>query len=829
MSAAGQFLRRVRTNFERHAILFEPQIVEYLAFLLLQHDQWSLLDDAGFNDFVRMLETSYREYQIAYPRLRIPSIFPVDHFTPDEIRELLYLLAQAIQIPFYENNLGKFFQREIRWEMLKSSTDSQYPTPYHIAAFMAKLGVTSSDAKVLDPTMGSAGLLIAALSEAPDATLVGADFDPLWAAIGSTNLILHGKEDAAVFVGSCLEKFSRDAVDLPDLDHWNGLFDTVLMNPPFGGARSPYEVEEAIGAEFGRNNATVMGGLALQALAPGGRAIFLTPSGTLFASRGAEVNLKTAMLNESLESIVTLPKQAFYPFSNTEAHLVVVRKRAENEANPANPIWFCKVEADGYPEGAGRDLTTPSNAHTDELPRVQELILNTRQPDAWHTQLNLDRVGSVQTTSLAPDGLSGLGLRMTEDVQKPKWEILALANRSLIKIRDQAKRLQGWLSIEYPHGETVALTSGQVDAHNFTILLAQEDWVEEFVGNWKNEVPESSLQVQADQELQFILKQKQTEYRFSQQDEHTEMACVLGDDGQPKLPWLHLMDVKKIRDEEFGQRFAATPLYDAGETQFGWLLDFSQTQADDDDEPQNIKLLIVFQDQIELFENNDVIYGFTYNGYFQIRDGAFLAEQGQPIRLQQDTVGFAIGPNAGSSFGQRVFATLLSRSAIVANENLQPARFLPEPEAPPLEHPASVIAKIRKNQNKLSNRIDTILGILGNTSKQTPDRDQAYPIPDWIIEMLDEQQKALWQAIAARQVDARPAHFNTKDLLAWKAELGEGVSYSDADALMQLELFTRLGLIMKVRNQGENLYRCLTNQDVLKPQLANPEEEHEAA
>ena len=182
--------------------------------------------------------------------------------------------------------------------------------------------------------MGSAGLLVAALSVAPDVTLTGADFDPIWAGMGSTNLILHNKGAAHVFVGSALAKFGD----------WQNQFDTVLMNPPFGGSRGAAEVAETVGGEYGRNNATVMGALAVKATRPGGRTIFLTPSGTLFAQRGPETNLKTLILSEELEAIITLSKRAFYPFSNIEAHVIVVRTRGESEDSPSNPVWFCHVE-----------------------------------------------------------------------------------------------------------------------------------------------------------------------------------------------------------------------------------------------------------------------------------------------------------------------------------------------------------------------------------------------------------------------------------------------------------------------------------------------------
>jgi len=837
MSEAGQFLRRIRTYFEQHGIHNEPQIVEHLASLLLLRDQWQVIETLRPDVLARVLEAGYHEPRKAYPKLQSPSRFPTGQLAPEGIGELLGLLRQAIKdSPYYSpdlDTLDKFFQREIRWELLKSSSGPQYPTPYHLASFMAKLGVTRPDARILDPAMGSAGLLIAALTDAPDAALVGADFDPVWAAIGSTNLILNGKANAVVFVGSSLEKFSSHYTDNPHSEYWNNLFDTVLMNPPFGGSRSQYEVAETIGEEFGRNNATVMGALAIRALCPGGRAVFLMPSGVLFASRGAEANLKEVVLAESLEAIITLPKRAFYPYSNVDAHLIVVRKRMDGEAPSANPIWFCNIESDGYPEGSERDLTASPNAQFDELPRVQELILASRLPDAWQLQFELAGIGPIQTVRLSPpNGLAGIAIsaRLNEN-HLPKWDILSLTQSSLIKIRDQQGQFQGVLMAPYM-GDIISLTWQQIIGQLWNQLLPHGNLTEGILGQWVNEAVESAFQVEDVNHPTFTLTQGRTTYHFTSAGGQPEMACFLNETGQQQSSWLQVAASQKIREAEFGERFSAIVLQDANEVQIGWLLELTRALAGENQQPVKGYLLIVFQDQVDLFENAGSVLGFIQNGYFSIclQDRSFHFEQGQPIRQQDgiDLAGFAIGPVAGVGGVQRMFGALLRRSSTSPNDDLQPGRFLPKPEAVALKHPASVIAEIRKNQSRFDEKVNNLLEILGNASKPASLGHRVYPAPGWIIQMLDEYQKAFLEKIVSYQAGGRSAHFNGKDVLSWKNQI-EGTPYSDADALMQLELFTRLGLVMKVHSQGENLYRCLTYQDVVKPQIENTEGSHEAA
>lgn len=805
--------------FRSHGISSAERAAEHVAFLLLIHQDWNHIRALRREDLQSALAEHRRALSEQYGSMTIPQPPPVTQWGNETLADLLDQLQNSIQdIP-----LQDYFQRNLRWDMLKETSGAQYPTPYHIADMMASLGITLPNATVLDPTMGSAGLLVAALNVAPDAALTGADFDPIWAGMGSANLILHNQGTARVFVGSALAKFGD----------WQNQFDTVLMNPPFGGSRGATEVAETVGADYGRNNATVMGALAIKTTRPGGRAIFLTPSGTLFADRGPETNLKTLMLSEALEAIITFPKRAFYPFSNVEAHMIVVQKRVEGEDLPSGPVWFCQVEADGYPEGAERDLTAPTTAASNELPRVQALIINNRQSETWQTQVTLDGIGVIQTTPLAPpNGLSGIGVRVDGFQSAPKWEILAMSDRSFVKVYDQQAQLMAWFSFDYPVGEVISATRDDIQAKTWTQILPRADWAEDVTGQWVNDAGECTLDMQSGDQAHFILEQGRTTYRFEPAGDRPEMACLLDENGRSQTPWLHIVEPKKIHEEEFGERYSAIPLLDADENKTGWLLRFKKERIDGE-HPKVSSLLIVFQDQVRLFERNGVGFGFAHQGSFQVNfeDGAFQVEQGKllPQRTGVDPIGFAIGPEAGNDQGQRIFALLLRRTAFLPNGDLRPSHFLPEPEAAPIQHPANILASIRKNQTIFNNRVNSLLNILGDGSQKISQNNQAYPVPEWIIGMLNDQQKKLWQAILAYQGNGHSTHFNITDLINWKNEFAGRISLSDADTLMQLDLFIRMGLIIKVHSQDENLYRCLTYQDVHKPRIEDQEGNHEAA
>lgn len=827
MSGAREYFYRLIGEFQRHGIRNQEQIVEYVAFLILIRDNWSEIQGETGLVLQSILEQLHTDMQGEFRHLHIPEPVPTSRWNVETIDEILSAIEDAFQASPHNRYWGEFFQREIRPELLTGTTGPQYPTPYHIANLMAKLGITQPNARILDPTMGTAGLLVEGLSFAPEATLAGADFDPIWAGMGSANLILHEKGDSEVYSGSALDNYVE----------WQEQFDSVLMNPPFGGSRGAGEVEITVGAEYGRNNATVMGAFALQALQPGGRTAFLTPSGTLFTNRGAEANLKTALLAERLETIITLPKKSFYPHSNVEAHLVIVQKRAEGNVLATNPVWFCDVKRDGYPEGSERDLTAPPTIQDNELPRIQELILNSRNPEVWVTQLELNEIGLIQTILLQPDdGLAGISIRIVGDHQLPMWNLLSSSTMNLVKIRNQENQLQGWIVQTYEDVPTIALTRDHENDHNWTEILSEAELEEGLITDWENEQADSKLQIQTGDQLEFALKQKQTTYNFSPSGENPEIACLLNEVGHQMTPWLTIDDPKKVRERGFGDRFAATSLQNKSEEQIGWLIDWKETQEELNDvgegNPLNYLMLIVFQDQVDLFERDNVIYGFVVNGYFQIEleNGRFCVTQGEPINIRDDLAGFALGPAPWTRHGYRMFGALLCRVNLLPSDDLQPRRFLPEPEKAPVEHPAKVIAGIRKNQTRLNARIDALLSMLSSVPRHEEDSNQAFPVPEWLTGMLDNQQQSLYEMVIAKHlVDGRPVHFNTKDVLTWKRDGDELITYSDADIGMQLDLFNRMGLLVKVHSkEEENWYRCLTHGDIVEQRMENQEGNNEA-
>ena len=147
------------------------------------------------------------------------------------------------------------------------------------------------------------------------------------------------------------------------------------MNPPFG---------EKIESEFGTRSETALINLALNHLETGGRAALLAPSGVLFSS--AEDTLRRRLVEEvTLEAIITLPDDAFQPYSALTTHLLLIENKQPVEKGCT---WFLRPVYDGYVSGRGRDLTTDPKMPND-LTLVERTVAAFRQPPAFQSETPL--------------------------------------------------------------------------------------------------------------------------------------------------------------------------------------------------------------------------------------------------------------------------------------------------------------------------------------------------------------------------------------------------------------------------------------------------------
>ena len=816
MSQAAPHLRHIKSVFENHGIRNEAQITEYTAFLLLVYTHWEQLSQQPAIEIESLMQELYRALEQKYPALRLPQPPPVQQWGRESLN-LIDGLQAAFDASSHNNSWGNLFQREIRFELLKGSSGGQYPTPYHIAAFMATLTLTGlkNDVCVFDPTAGTSGLLAACRAYLNVTTLVGCDLDPQIATIGTANLLLNQAENVTYHVGSALAYAQQYQ------DH----FTAVLMNPPFGGNRAAYEVEQSVGREFGHSTATVLTALALQCLQPFGRAAILVPSGVLFGG-GGDATLRQKLTKHNLEAIIRLPKGAFQPYSQVGANLLLFQKLPPIANTPSQPVWFCLPEGDGYDPGMGRDLTAEPAANTNGLPRVRDLLLQT-QANQWQTRLSLTE-GTIQTTTQqAENGLPGVAIRITEATEAIRWQATFLTDGLFVSLTDNTNATQGWLFESFSvESRQLAFHTLPVDTppHSWANLVTNPSWDADLPAAWQGE--QDNLSFTVNPKTHFSLNK----FQFNKQPEATVQACLLSEQGIPLTPWLGCADKKLVEALNTGPektKLNAAPIYDGHGKRCAWLIDLTAS-LDDEDAVKGVLLLREGEDVLPYQECKN-FYLTLNNGWITFTPTAVNAQvtfhTGQPITLSNNRWidGFAVGPGVEGR-GHHLFGLLVTRTEFVDAVSghvgdLRPTRFFPEPEAPALDTPANLLANIRRNQESLKDRLDVLLKTLG---KQTSPNLEAANLPSWITQLLGAEQRVFWTLLAQQKIDMRPAHFTLEHVKKWCATDGS-LPYQEDDIQKQLDVLINLGLVQPVHVKGnqqdgdyyENLYRTLTEGDIL--------------
>jgi hypothetical protein len=313
-------LNRVWAAFRRAGITEDLRIIEYVAGLLLEQQGVALTANLP----------------------RRPS--PGSEFNETEVKAWLeFAVEQA-------GSAAALFDRYVLFRLPEMLAGGRYPTPRHIVQLMVRLAECEGQ-HVADFACGSGGLLVYSNGGA----LTGIEISPEWSRLARANALLHGKE-ADIREGNALRAVQEGET-----------FARILMNPPFG---------ERVSSNYGTRSETALGTLALDHLSEGGRAALLAPTGLLFAGSQLEYNLRKKLVNDHhLEAVVSLPEDAFQPYSTQRTHLLLAHK-----APPAEDAltWFLRPAFDGYISGRGRDLTEVPKTPND-LTLIERAVSALRQ------------------------------------------------------------------------------------------------------------------------------------------------------------------------------------------------------------------------------------------------------------------------------------------------------------------------------------------------------------------------------------------------------------------------------------------------------------------
>jgi SAM-dependent methyltransferase len=238
-----------------------------------------------------------------------PALWPEGPDAPPEAR--LHLVPLTGDLDLFGLAYERFFT-----DLFKGDR-GQYFTPRPLVELMADLAGIRPGDRVLDPTCGSGGFLVAALARGADVD--GIEVDPDLAGLARLNLALHGANPRGVRT----EDFFRAEAE--------PVYDVVLANPPFS---LPVDHPDALArSSLAEGRARVGSDVlfveaALRWLRPGGRLVTVLPHGVL--ANASLAPLRVLIEERAVrEAIVSLPEGVFRPFGGTptRACVVALRKR----------------------------------------------------------------------------------------------------------------------------------------------------------------------------------------------------------------------------------------------------------------------------------------------------------------------------------------------------------------------------------------------------------------------------------------------------------------------------------------------------------------------
>ena len=263
-----------------------------------------------------------------------PAVEKFSHLPADTLANLIDWLAhQPFETPSDRRALRDVLDSVLLKTTGKESGESF--TPEHVAALMAHLAKPQFGESIYDPCFGSAGLLTAALDivenleqithgksrYAPGGgaalQIAGVEIKPYAYTIGLTRLVLSGVTEPQIELGNSLE---RTPSNNPNSDG----FDVVLANPPWGvkvdmAGLGHYPIST-------KDSSLLFIQHALSQLRPGGRAVIVVPSSTLYRD-GCEQDLRKMLIEQhTIEAVLALPRDVFRPYMAIETNIILLRR-----------------------------------------------------------------------------------------------------------------------------------------------------------------------------------------------------------------------------------------------------------------------------------------------------------------------------------------------------------------------------------------------------------------------------------------------------------------------------------------------------------------------
>lgn len=786
-----EFVNDVWRFFYKLGITDDIEIVEYVAFLFLikYHKDWNNISRSLGDGILSEIGNSFYDLKDVwgYPYTLVGHGREYEPLIPEPSSRIkVYDLVELKQIfdalfdelderGFLNDMLGSLFNRIVIPHVTKMSVGGRYPTLRHLTDWAIDLVEISSETMVADLACGSGGFLVAAAQFKP--AISGIEISPNWARIASANCLLHGMYPE-IYIGNALSVIKRDIT--------NARFNVILMNPPFGAKVDDALVNMAFDSKLSGRSETVLTALAYEHLAENGQMFVFLPSGSLFANSGGEQILRERWIkNGELAAVVTLPKDAFQPYSQVVTHALLIEKTQQ----PSYINWFFQPRFDGFTSGRNRQ---PDPEHND-LPLVTAAIRSRKESQAVIPLTTADQ-GLVGYRVLLPDGVgSFLVARLSRMNSSEIYFSVDFGN--------DTKMSPCW--IDQADIQTFDKEMQPID------LPTPDNYVQEIQATFLQGAYTLQLSNQGGE----IRGERKPNYPLqisTQWEDGAWMGIVLNADGYPTGPAFLLNDVPTQFEKADGTVF---PL----DIEIPLTSNIHKNAYTDEN---NLTLVLFPPGKLEgmsLADGGCLVMSGKHH-WLRIHSGKNNLPQFEIFYHEEDPYIFeSDGQQCGVVFtpegyvlGVAVPSHIIQKTS---NLDLQPASYLPQDKgagAEVLESPAQILANIHQSQASLSSQIMKLLNLaeLGGVATEAipPHITVLHPIG-----RLEGIQKAIWDVIQTKieltRQGTTPLPFQLEDL---------ELPYTLPEIQLTLDLFERMGLLVKVSIKDAHYYRLISTRETDK-------------
>lgn len=658
----------------------------------------------------------------------------------------------------------------------KIEPGGRYFTPRHLTRWAASLLEISSGASLADFACGSGGFLVAAAERLPQVT--GVEISPNWARLAFANCLLHGIQKPDIRIGNSLSIFGKREKETK--------FDCVLMNPPFGVKVDDTLVSKAFDFILSGRSETVLTALALNRLSDSGRMIVFLPSGSLFANSGGEQILREGWIEKGeLAAVVALPKDAFQPYSQAVTHALLIEKTQE----PETINWFFQPRFDGFTSGRNRQ---PDPEHND-LPLITTAIRSRKEAQA------------VIPLTTADQGIAGYRILLPDENARFQVSRLSRLNSSetsfLVDVGSDMEKGYHWINqanIQFIDKQTQPI-----------ILSTPESYDQEIQATFLQGAYTLQLSDQGGE----LRGERQTKYPLQiakSWDDASWMGIVLNAEGYPAGPAFILNEipnrVKEADDTVFPRDIEITFDTDGNETAVpnenkGTLILFP---------PGRLEGMKLAEQEYLLKSGKHYWLRMYLEKNNRPRFEIFYQENGGSVfESDERQCGLVFTP-AGDVLGVAVPSSIIQKTG---NLDLQPASYFPrlvQASEAGSDSPAEVLKNIHMAQLDLAGQIRKLLTL----AEMKPAANESIP-PHQVkispIGRLEGIQKAIWDVIQTKieltRQGTTPLPFQLEDL---------ELPYTLPEIQLTIDLFERMGLLVKVSIKDAHYYRLISTRETDK-------------